>query len=112
MSEKNNKKYDNLCKAGCIISLVFGGIIMLWLFIYSIICFISIGISVYFTGIGVFTLFCSLAQIFPILLCVNVLKEKAKSHTAAGIVSLIFTGIVGGVLILVGKYEKENKDKK
>ncbi|AHF57164.1 hypothetical protein SERIO_v1c00260 [Spiroplasma eriocheiris] len=53
---------------------------------------------------GIFLIIFCCVQIAPIILCSLVLRGHAKSNIAAGVVSLIFSGLIGGILILVGKY--------
>ena len=116
------KKPDGLCMAGCIVSLVCSGLAMLGLFISAIVFFtgatfadkvINIGPQPYIdpgiikltgVGMGIFLIIFCCVQIAPIILCSLVLRGQAKSNIAAGVVSLIFSGLIGGILILVGKY--------
>ncbi|WHQ36632.1 hypothetical protein [Spiroplasma sp. SV19] len=103
------KKPDNLCRAGCILSIIIASIILgVFIILALLTLMMTTGI---FASLGVLTaviyLLIGAVEIAPIVLCTSVLKGKAESHIAAGIVSLIFSFLIGGILILVGKYEGE-----
>ncbi|AHF60500.1 hypothetical protein P344_00130 [Spiroplasma mirum ATCC 29335] len=115
------KKPDGLCVAGCIVSLVCSGLALLVSFISAIVFFtgaafaekVVLGPQPYVDpgiirstgiGVGIFLIIFCCVQIAPVILCSLVLRGRAKSNIAAGVVSLIFSGLIGGILILVGKY--------
>ncbi|KAF0851632.1 MAG: hypothetical protein EIB84_06825 [Spiroplasma poulsonii] len=101
------KKPDNLCRAGCILSIVISSILLGFFVLCALLAFVMT--TGYFAGFGamagIMYLIIGSVQIAPIILCTSVLKGKAESHIAAGIVSLLFSFLIGGILILVGKYE-------
>lgn len=112
------KKMDGLCKAGCIVSIVSSGIIILWSLIVGIGGLITLN-SVNTSGLwpegnkilqtaekitAIFLIFIALIQLLPLFFTINLLRGKANSNIPAGVLALIFSGIIGGILILVGKY--------
>lgn len=112
------KKMDGLCKAGCIVSIVSSGIIILWALIVGIGGLIALN-SVNTSGLGpegnkilqtgekitaILLIFIALIQLLPLFFTINLLRGKANSNIPAGVLALIFSGIIGGILILVGKY--------
>ncbi|AGM25074.1 hypothetical protein [Spiroplasma chrysopicola] len=111
MQPKKTKEPDNLCKAGCIVTIVFAAILIVTFIAKGANALVQAHIvsNVYYSTnaivLGIIWFCFALAQIASILLAVFVLNGKASNHIAAGVVSIIFTGIIGGILILVGKYE-------
>ncbi|PQP78240.1 hypothetical protein C6B38_07315 [Spiroplasma sp. ChiS] len=95
-----NKKRDNLCRAGCIIAIVLLSLALIRLSIGDL---MLLGYGVYASAI--IYLIITGVEIVPIIMCNNVLKGKVESNLAAGIIALLFSGLVSGILI--GKYENE-----
>ncbi|AKU79266.1 hypothetical protein [Spiroplasma turonicum] len=112
---------DGISKAGAIVSIVFAGLIIF----VSILCALAFGITaiaassaqenkngysgataaVASTVIIVFFIIYASIQIPTIVLCSLMLKGKLKSNIAPGVVALILSGLIGGILILCGKME-------
>ncbi|ELL44175.1 hypothetical protein [Spiroplasma melliferum] len=97
-----NKKPDNLCRAGCIIAIVLSSLALIGLSIGGL---MLLGYGVY--AAAIIYLIIAGVEIVPIIMCNNVLKGKVESNLAAGIIALLFSGLVSGILILIGKYENE-----
>lgn len=53
---------------------------------------------------AILLIFIALIQLLPLLFTINLLRGKVNSNIPAGVLALIFSGIIGGILILVGKY--------
>ncbi|WP_308149456.1 hypothetical protein [Spiroplasma sp. AdecLV25b] len=115
----NEKQMDGLCKAGCIVSIISSGIIMLLTIIGAIITLTALssvetasstsgGISEVVATTkkitAIFWIVVALLQLLPLFFSINLLRGKANSNIPAGVISLIFSGVIGGILILVGKY--------
>ncbi|AKX33780.1 hypothetical protein SLITO_v1c01120 [Spiroplasma litorale] len=126
-------KPDNLCKAGCIVSII-GAAIAMITFVGLTLLFILTAVSGTTTptssqnsndlGVGaaagtavaivsviaaIFLLALAALQIPTLVLCAKILKGTASSKTAAGVVSIIFSGLIGGILILCGNYGETNE---
>ena len=104
------KKPDSLCRAGCILSIVISSIVLGLFVLFALLSFVMT--TGYFAPFGtlaaILYLLIGSVQIAPIVLCTAVLKGKAESYIAAGIVALLLSfNLIGGILILVGKYENE-----
>lgn len=103
-----NKKPDNLCRAGCIIAIVISSLALIGFSIGGLILLVTGTMSYGFYMVtGIFYLIIAGIKIIPIIMCNNVLKGKAESNLAAGVIALIFSGLISGLLILIGKYENE-----
>lgn len=106
---------DGLCKAGCIISIISAVSIMLISIIVVILFsvlnlnFIKFNydetIKIFNYVISVMIIIADLTQILTLVFCISLLRGKARSQIPAGILSGMFSGWLGGILILVGKYE-------
>ncbi|AKU79363.1 hypothetical protein [Spiroplasma turonicum] len=117
---------NNLCKAGCITSIVLSAVTIVSGLILSVVLLTAslnftpdsnnVGADVFaytvlkvlIIGIIIFIMVIVCFQIPTIIASAKVLRGTAKGKTAAGVLSIIFSGIVGGVLILCGKYEETN----
>ncbi|AGM26132.1 hypothetical protein SSYRP_v1c05420 [Spiroplasma syrphidicola EA-1] len=111
MKQEKTKSPDSLCKAGCIVTIVIAAILIVTSITRGASAFAQAHLitSTYYSTVtmvlGILWFCFAAAQIASILLAVFVLNGKANNHIAAGVVSIILTGIIGGILILVGKYE-------
>ncbi|WP_338988804.1 hypothetical protein [Spiroplasma endosymbiont of Seladonia tumulorum] len=102
-----NKKPDNLCRAGCIIAIVISSLALIGFSIGGLMLLVTGTMSYGFYMVtGIFLIIAGI-EIIPIIMCNNVLKGKAESNLAAGVIALIFSGLISGLLILIGKYENE-----
>ncbi|WP_342276478.1 hypothetical protein [Spiroplasma endosymbiont of Nebria brevicollis] len=118
MIEKTNvKQMDGLCKAGCIVSIISSGIIILMTIIYGIGALTVLNSiendNITQAAKKIVVGFCvvvGLLQLLPLFFSINLLRGKANSNILAGVIALIFSGVIGGILILVGKYTAEPTD--
>ncbi|WP_375317585.1 hypothetical protein [Spiroplasma endosymbiont of Virgichneumon dumeticola] len=110
----NEKQMDGLCKAGCIVSIISSGIIMLLTIIGAIITLTALssvetasstsgGISEVVATTkkitAIFWIVVALLQLLPLFFSINLLRGKANANIPAGVISLFFSGVIGGILI-------------
>lgn len=110
---------DTLCKAGAIISIIGSGLIILGSLIWGIL-WLTLDFNITNTNLtpeqmdylrmfrkisAAMIIIMGVIQILPLYFCINLLRGKASSNIPAGVLSLIFSGLIGGILILVGKYQ-------
>ncbi|AKX34364.1 hypothetical protein SLITO_v1c07390 [Spiroplasma litorale] len=118
-------KYDNLFKAGATVSIVLGSIGLsyaLFLSIYTSLTFNDHSNwsknDLYFyqfikviNGLKIFFSIISIIFLIPtIILSSLLLKGKYNNYKLVAIFSIIFAGVIGGVLMLCGKYQKDDKN--
>ncbi|WP_400249026.1 hypothetical protein [Spiroplasma sp. ald] len=76
-----NKKPDNLCRAGCIIAIVISSLALIGFSIGGLILLVTGTMSYGFYMVtGIFYLIIAGIEIIPIIMCDNVLKGKAESN--------------------------------
>ncbi|ASP27888.1 hypothetical protein SCORR_v1c01130 [Spiroplasma corruscae] len=112
-------KADGLCKAGCIVAIISSCLFIFGCLMFIVIFMVSALVSskgyepVVLSILAIYAiplLVVIIVQIPTLVLCSKVLKGTAKSKNAAGVVSIIFTGVLGGVLILCGNYQNNGNE--
>lgn len=108
---------DILCKIGIIFSIILSGLILATIITFTVLFFLAVNSEQYvdiifgfnmpktefYLMIPVVFIFL-IGQIITLVLSILLLKGKLSSNIIIGVFSLIFSGFIGGLLILLGKY--------